>query len=320
MKLSVVIPTIGRTENLINTIKDLIKQEFDLNQWECLVISQTYIDPEYFIKVIKERKFNIRVYNLKVPNASLARNIGLIESKGEIVLFLDDDIVIKSKKFLLNHIRNYAIESIPGVAGQITDVNCLVRNDRHKWSYKKNVGWLFFPPNFNERVFINNGSGGNLSVRKKFAINVNGMDINFIKGAHREESDFCLRLTHKYGNLVFDPEASVVHLGVETGGNRSWGSSKGIHKFHNIMGEWYFIFNGLKNGTIKLTDIHYHLFVLAGRQIFNKENLKNPFAPVYGIIKSIFGAVIAGIKILKRSQTINNYPAINYNLLFESKI
>ena len=73
---------------------------------------------------------------------------------------------------------------------------------------------------------VRNGASNHLSVRRREALAIGGMDAQFEKGAHREESDFCLRYTDRYGPLLFDPEATLVHLGDQSGGCRTWGINR----------------------------------------------------------------------------------------------
>jgi len=322
LKLSIIIPTIGRKEELFNTLKDLGNQNFEHNQWECLIIAQSEVDKTHLFKIAKDYRINLTLYFLEEKNASLARNIGLLESKGEIVLFLDDDLVIKSSCFLSNHLANFSNENLPGVFGQVLDPDELIRDNRHPMSFKKWAGWLYFPPNYNKPAMIANGGAGNLSVRKAWSIDVGGMDANFDKGAHREESDFCLRLTRKYGLLKFDPDCSIIHLGATTGGCRSWGMNAGIHPIHHIKGEWYFILNGLKHGTIKIYELHHHFFVLFNRQIWNPHNKRNIKYVIKAIIHSLNGFGKAFYLIIKKPRDLKSLglTQVSYYKVHEFKI
>jgi glycosyltransferase involved in cell wall biosynthesis len=306
--LSIVIPSIGRKKELYDTINDLNKQSFPKEKWELIVVIQDMPNLSEFKLQSENWNIDLRVYYSPLPNASLARNIGIIESKGDIILFLDDDLIIENPNFLEYHINNYSNPSIPGVSGQILDADTSPRTNRHKWSYKKHIGWLFFPPNYNQRCFTENGTSANLSVRRKFAIEIGGMDFLFKKGAHREESDFCLRLTKKYGFFLFEPQASVIHLGASQGGCRSWGKNDGIYPFHHILGEWYFILKGLKIGTIKWYHLHYFLGVLFFRQIWNIHNRKSLIL----LFKAFYISLVVFFKALK---LVLKYNDNNKNLL-----
>lgn len=318
IRLSIVIPTIGRKQELFNTINDLVKQNLDKNKWECLVIAQSEIDSDIIKNIAVKNELSLKLFYLEQPNASLARNIGLLEARGEIVLFLDDDLIIDKPEFLDNHLKHFDNQELCGVVGQVTDITKIIRNDRHKWSYKKRVGWLYFPSNYNKRDLVLNGGAGNLSVRKIFALNIGGMDANFEKGAHREESDFCLRLTKKYGSMIYDPEAAVIHLGSRTGGSRSWGINRGIQPLHHIVGEWYFILKGLRIKTVYFRDLTHHLASLFFRQIFNEQNRRNPIALVLSFFKSIVGLVKATVLVLKMQKQSEQVSVIDYKIIYSN--
>ena len=193
MDLSIVIPTINRYDDLENTISYLFNQSFQ--QFEIIVIDQTD-DGHYKALSSRDRLVHLRE---KEKSASRARNIGLCRAKSDLVLFLDDDVIIENEDYLRNVVSHFDDGALSGVVGPIIDVNSKeVRMDRHEWSYNKSWGWLFFPRNYGRSCTINDGGAGNLAVRRKMAIEVGGMDERYVKGAHREESDFNQRYTKKY--------------------------------------------------------------------------------------------------------------------------
>ena len=99
LTLSVVIPTIGRTDELRNTVDDLCEQK--LSRFEIVIVTQ---GSERLVKIsemLRSRQLTGACFLNHEPNASLARNIGLLESTGDIVLFLDDDLEIQNPDFLV---------------------------------------------------------------------------------------------------------------------------------------------------------------------------------------------------------------------------
>lgn len=310
LSLSVVIPTIGRLEVLLSTLEDLSKQ--DLERWECLIIAQHEIDSQPVIDLANRTGSKIRLFYCSEPNASLARNIGLLEAKGDVVLFLDDDLEISSSSFLKAHLKNYDDPLVKGVAGQILGAKREIRTSRHSWSYRPHVGWLYFPLNYNERCKVTSGASCNLSIRRKEALAVGGMDAQFERGAHREESDFCLRFVKKYGSLIFDPEASVIHLQASAGGCRTWGENKGVHPLHHVVGEWYFIIKNFFNGNIAVRELPDHLFVLVRRQIWNQHNKWKFSQIISALVYSLKGFQQARVKLKKGERYIHQITPDTY--------
>ena len=293
--LSIVLPTLNRAEYLLSTVESLLRQTF--REFEIIVVDQSDVSLETF-PVPDNRIINIRQVE---KSASKARNTGLLAASGDIVLFLDDDILIDSPDFLSNHLRHYSNSLCPGVSGSILSAKREYRAARHPWSYKKRVGWLFFPINYSNQTSIGNGWAGNLSVRRDWAIDVGGMDEQYPKGAFREESDFCARLVRKYGNLIYDPEAYIVHIGAPIGGLRAFKSRQLIKAQHHFDGMFYFLFR-----NVRILDYPYHL--ISFFTIFFKFNvfIRKPVLFFVFIKRTLFGIwnacrkVWSGPKLLSR--------------------
>lgn len=310
-KISVVIPTLGRDRCLFDTLEDLALQEY--SDWECLIVSQGENWQE-LSSALKERwPGRVRFFYLEEANASLARNVGLREARGEIVLFLDDDVSIKHADFLANHARHFGDVAVSGVVGQVVGPDGLTRETRHRLSYGRQNGWLYFPSNFTGKVRVRNGASNNLAVRREQAIAAGGMDAHFVKGAHREESDFCLRYTDEYGLMVFDPDASLVHLGEAVGGCRNWGMNAGVHPVHHVAGEWYFILRGIASGGIHLTDLPHHAFALIRRQLLNRPNLRSPKQMLRALVRSIEGLRVGWRQFRSEPRHISTLKTCDYH-------
>ncbi len=157
------------------------------------------------------------------------------------MLFIDDDVIIKDSQFLVKHLRHYRDSDVVGVAGSAPDVGQDVHYDRHRFFRNIGLGWAYFPSNQGCQAWLRVGRSNNLSVRRKEAIACGGMDEQYEKGAHREEADFGLRLTRNGGRLIFDPFASLVHIGSAEGGIRSWQQGETIKALHHMVGDLYLL-------------------------------------------------------------------------------
>ncbi len=293
--ISVVIPSLGRDGCLRETAQDLARQEYP--SWECLIVLQGDLRPDALCGLYEVLGERLRVFHANEPNASLARNIGLLEARGDVVLFLDDDVEIGSAGFLSAHARHYSDPMAAAVLGQVLGPGMLPRLHRHWISRLRYCGWLFFPTDYDFPARIASGPSSNLSVRRSSAIAVGGMDSQFQKGAHREESDFSLRLVRRFGLCYFDPDASLVHLGEPAGGCRSWGHNSGIHPLHHVCGEWYFILRALQVGTIAWADLPFYFYTLVRRQLLNSINFRSPRRIIGACRRSIEGFELARKKI-----------------------
>ena len=292
VKVSVIIPTINRYDDLKRSIQYLLEQDF--TGYEIIIIDQTENEDSNSIGAFNQNE-KIKYYYSDVKSASASRNIGINKATGEILLFIDDDVIIEDIKFLQKHYRHYADESIHGVIGCPLEkqLNQKVRYDRHWMSYRSyEVGWLYFPSNFGCNTFVGVGRSNNLSARKTSAIEVGGMDENYEKGAHREEADFCLRLTRRFGPLLFDSGAKLVHIGNDQGGIRSWNDNQFVKAEHNIVGAIYF--------DLKIPRLRYRFEFHIGTLryfLFNKVILSRPGLYLIVLKRLIKSYRIAQIKL-----------------------
>ena len=94
MELSIIISTYNNAASLVRTLDSVAKQDYDKKVWECVVVNNNSTD-DTAERVASFAKANPDV-NLKFVDEpqqglSFARNRGIVESKGQIVAFIDDD-------------------------------------------------------------------------------------------------------------------------------------------------------------------------------------------------------------------------------------
>ena len=240
VKVSILIPTLNRQGDLLNTVKDIYSQS--CKEFEIIIIDQSDKKQEKLLEQFDDGRLIYISSNEK--SASQARNVGIKKSKGEILLFIDDDVIINDPHFLSKHIRHYQDPELPGVIGCPLEQSLAQtpRYNRHWFSrWREQVGWLYFPSNYGCHTFVASGRSNNLSVRREYAIAVGGMDENYEKGAHREEADFCLRIYRRFGNFLFDPQARLIHIGNQKGGIRAWNDNDYVKAKHHMVGAIYFV-------------------------------------------------------------------------------
>ena len=98
MSVSVIVPTYYRPDDLVELLVSLIGQS--VKPLEVIVIDDTPIDVVRKVVVDYQIRFGnagVELYyirNPRVRSASVARNIGIKEAKGAILLFVDSDIVL----------------------------------------------------------------------------------------------------------------------------------------------------------------------------------------------------------------------------------
>lgn len=237
--LSIVIPTYGREQVLLDTLGALMRM--NPGAAEIVVVDQTPLhqgDVQEQLERWNETGA-IRWVHQSTPSIPAAMNRGLLEARNEVVLFLDDDI-IPSKDLVARHLENYGDEDIWAIVGQILQPG-QVPEESVPPSYPGPGLWsdLNFPFNGTHRRQIYNCMAGNLSVRRQMAIAVGGMDMNFKGVAYRFETEFARRLTDAGGKVMFDPLASLRHLQAPSGGTRTYGNHLTSGSPVHGVGEYY---------------------------------------------------------------------------------
>lgn len=92
IKLSIIIPMYNSEEYIENCIKSLLNQDIKKSNYEIIVVNDGSIDRgENIIKKYQKDNKNIRLISVKNGGVSYARNIGIDNSMGEYLFFVDSD-------------------------------------------------------------------------------------------------------------------------------------------------------------------------------------------------------------------------------------
>lgn len=127
-KISVIIPTKNRPVDLENTIRSLLTQTVE--PYELVVVDQTPIEESVvairrlYAEAFPDRQGDNHLVYLHEPSisgVSMARNRAMEVARGDIWLFLDDDVILE-KEFLEALVDTYQrYPSAAGVSGVITN-------------------------------------------------------------------------------------------------------------------------------------------------------------------------------------------------------
>lgn len=111
MKLSIIIPTKNRRIVLEKCLNAIFAQDIDKEKFEVIVVDDGTVDEtadfmKHYMATSKEN--NIFYYFQQNKGAALARNLGFEKSKGELVLFNDDDN-IQQEGCLSEHVKVHTL-------------------------------------------------------------------------------------------------------------------------------------------------------------------------------------------------------------------
>ncbi|MCL4487020.1 MAG: glycosyltransferase family 2 protein [Chloroflexi bacterium] len=198
--ISVVIATYQRSDLLVETITDVLAQDY--SRFEVIVVDQSE-------EPVDGLDASISVIHTRPPHLPRARNVGLLAAKGDVVVFVDDDVAVPPR-FLTMHAKCYADPRVGGVAGRVI----LNRDPSRPLTAPPATGLDFDRDESGDVPFAR---GCNMSFRKSELLAVGLFDERF---SVSEEEDVCFALRRRGLRLIFSPEAWLVHRQAEHGGTR----------------------------------------------------------------------------------------------------
>ena len=166
--VSVVIPTHGREVVLCNTIGALLALKPP--PFEIVVVDQTPQHEPATQDALEgwAQGGHITWLRRQPPSIPLAMNEGLLASRGEIVLFVDDD-VIPDPELVAAHARSWEAAAAAGVglvAGRVVQ----------PWDNEESAGSAGFSFAQRAPAWVEHFMGGNFSVRRETALRLGGFD------------------------------------------------------------------------------------------------------------------------------------------------
>jgi GT2 family glycosyltransferase len=214
--VTIIIPSFNRASVLQSTLTQLRSQPF--KDYEIWIIDQS--DPQHaasneiFIRDAGDARLNY--LHISEPGPSNARNEGLARARGEIILFVDDDVILLTEDFIGAHVRAYENPQVGGVTGRHVE-RVLRMNAKHTACHVAWSGRTIFNLFGNERVAVGSCKGSNMSFRMKAIKQAGGFDrrLKFL-----EETDLSTRVANAGWRLMFEPNAEIFHLSAPAGGVR----------------------------------------------------------------------------------------------------
>lgn len=219
--VSLIVATRDRVELLRQTIYGLLN-ETDYQAIEIVIIDNQSSDPatlSYLRDLQRDSRVKIIQYNAPF-NYSVLNNLGVRESKGEIVGLINNDIKVISPEWLKEMV-SHAIRPGIGIvgakllypddtvqhAGVILGVNGVAAHV-HKFIPRNSTGY------FNRAMIIQNLSaitGACMLLRRKVFDEVGGLDEVNLPVAFNDV-DLCIRIRERGYRIVWTPYAELYHL------------------------------------------------------------------------------------------------------------
>jgi GT2 family glycosyltransferase len=216
--LSVVIATLNRDKPLCNTLRYFLEFEA-YPRFEVIVIDQSTRHDVQTLEFLAAWAPKMSYTRTQYQNLPRARNDGARRARGEIVVYVDDDVEPR-EGFLSGHSDAYADPDVLGVTGPAPVPGQPLRNreeiGEEAWAALLARRHVRFDVNFPYSAQW--AIGCNMSFRRWVIGQVGGFDENFI-GPAGEDAEFSHRVL-KVGRIQYAPAAQLVHLKAPSGGLR----------------------------------------------------------------------------------------------------
>ncbi|MFA5338088.1 MAG: glycosyltransferase [Candidatus Omnitrophota bacterium] len=254
MKVSVIIPTYKRSESLGALLEAFLRQSYD--DFEIIVMDQSPPPPKDLNEIITANNDKIKYFTDNTQNAAHARNEGIRNAAGEIIISCDDDIMIKPD-FIENHVKNYKEQRVGAVSGRVLCANDLpVSKIKKVGKIRRYDGKIISNFNADFKTEVEHAYGCNVSFRKELLMRTGGYDERLIGTSSFDDADVSFKIRELGYKIVFEPEAEAIHL-QSSGGCRDISFEKKMY--------WYYR-NFMLFYLTHMYGVFFPIFIL--RQIF----------------------------------------------------
>jgi glycosyltransferase involved in cell wall biosynthesis len=259
-KVSVVICTYNRAESLTTTLQSIFLVEIPLNwEYEVLLVDNNSTDStkEVVSSFIEKGCSSLRYLHEHQQGLSYARNSGMREANGEIVVFTDDDVIVEG---------DWLVELVKAFVD--CDADCVGGKIKPVWPGKKPL-WL---SNRNENILavLDYGDdlkemgvgdeplfGANFAFSKRILDKVGYFNTSLGRMGNKlygsEDTEMFSRIFKMGGRVIYQPRAVVHHIlaphRLEKSYFRKWhydageglGLSLGHYTHRNLWGVPYYL-------------------------------------------------------------------------------
>jgi len=226
MNISIIIPTQNRCDLLKQTIDSIAAQNFEPDEFEILVIDNCSTDETKSVTLEcknQHSKNNIQYIYEPIPGLLSGRHKGALEAQGDILIFVDDDI-IANKNWLSSIFETFQDSTVHLVGGK-----CLPNYEteppywiEYLWVNSKNgktCGDFSLIDFGDEKKEIDAGFvwGLNYAIRKKTLFDIGGFNPDTVPKKLQQfqgdgESGLSKKIQKAGLKTIYQPKALVYHF------------------------------------------------------------------------------------------------------------
>ena len=176
--LSIIIPTHNRAEMLMKTLCALSKQSWPVSLFEVIVVADACEDHTHSVvaRYAKQAPYQLHLISHQARSAAATRNLGAKRAKGNVLLFLDDDVVPHTMLAQAHMEAQHARGIVLGYSKPVLPARAnWFQYDSRRW-WEDTFKSIAQPDHrFTYRDFFS----GNLSMSAQLFWEVNGFDSSF---------------------------------------------------------------------------------------------------------------------------------------------
>jgi GT2 family glycosyltransferase len=215
--VSIVIPSLNRETLLTNAVTELLASS-SRHMEELIVVDQSDVGNASLANLEDPRFLYLRANFKSLPKA---RNFGTKLARGDVILFLDDDVVDLAN-IVDAHAQAHFRTGAHLVTGPVlwpgenlVPVTSLSKREIADLPFgKRQIA------NLNAEYVPMFAPGCNASYRKALLDEIDGFDENFLGSAVGEDAEMSHRVVAAGRRIIYDPRAALVHLSAQAGGCR----------------------------------------------------------------------------------------------------
>lgn len=277
--ISVIIPTLNRDGVLADTLRDLLRQEGP-TPYEVLVVDQNArsAPPAEGPLMAFVAEPRIRWVSSPARGVVYGRNLAIHESRGDLLVFVDDDVRIEDVGFLERHREAHGREAgVAAICG--AEFHPWRRDQAQTLDYPRGLPLadvLFFPRNFHRRIDATIFSTCNGSIRKDAICSIGCFDERFEGASYGDDADLALRLTAAGRRIVYDPAPALLHLMVTAGGLRINDDRAGFTLEDKYLSACLFYQKHVRRAPMRLRRFHIFHHMLR-KSLLLKANVVRPY-------------------------------------------
>ena len=224
MFLSVIIPTRNRCQWLKDTIKSVSNQSLSPDSYEIIVVDNGSIDnTKAVVNTLKKRnRAQVRYVHENRPGLHNGRHSGLKKARGEILVYVDDDI-IAAPIWLEMILKTFAADDVALVGGKVLpkwegEVPQWISLFKNEIEFGWTIGYLSLLDfgNASKEIPGKYVFGCNFSVRKDVLVDCggfhpDGMPEELIQYRGDGETALAQSIQARGYKIMYEPKALVYH-------------------------------------------------------------------------------------------------------------